>query len=154
MANATPDEKAELEKIADKMRARAAVAAPATPTTNYGTTGYAPQSPAAASPWVTAEPEVAIPDTSGLTPEQRREQAREKARAAATTQAQNELNTNANTWAERQAYTERLFSGESTATNEKERQMEEDGRVVATASVVLTAFVVAEAEARGFKTQP
>ena len=84
MANATPDEKAELEKIADKMRARAAVAAPATPTTNYGTTGYAPQSPAAASPWVTAEPEVAIPDTSGLTPEQRREQAREKARAAAT----------------------------------------------------------------------
>lgn len=130
LQNATPEEAEQLQAIADRMKSRGAV----------GTTAARP------AQWVTPEPIPASP-AEALTPEEKRELARQKARSQAQEQVQSEKRNNTRAWGNKQVQAEKAAAAETFS------QLEDDQKLVAVASVVLTAFVVAEADARGYQTR-
>lgn len=138
LSQATPEEAEQLQQLMDRMKSRNAQA-PAMPQ----------GSAARPSAWVTPEPVVA--NAEALSPEERRERARQKAREQAQAQMQDNVRSSTETWANRQAQAERQAAQQVPPPSFS--QLEEDQKFVAVASVVLTSFVVAEADARGFKTR-
>jgi len=149
LQRATPEEAEQLRMVADRMRARAAPAP-------------APLGSLAARPstWVTPD---SVPSNiaEALSPEERRQQARDRARAAASGQAPPpQPMAPAQTWTQPPPQQPWPASPPPAPAARVEvppgttfSSLEDDQKLVAIASVVLTAFVVSEADARGYQTK-